>query len=469
MHFEKIDAVATAELIRSGAMPPDFAVEAALERISRRDPLINAVIDRFDDHAREQISAEFPMGLLAGVPFLIKDSIEYPGFRHTDGSRWFSDRIGKKLPSWIAAMRAQGAIFIGRTNSPEFGLMDTTEPVAYGPTLNPWNPALSAGGSSGGSAAAVAAGIVPIAHGTDGGGSIRYPAACCGVFGFKPSNDLEIDLIPPFDPRLPGGAVRHVITRSVRDSALTFAIASASIAGNSSNQSIDWVRGPNSRRLRIAVIKTPTHGGRLAAIHDAAVDHAQSLLESLGHVVDRTVWPFDGPKQHTSFFKRWSYVAYRFSMALPEQQRSEFLNSIEPFTLGLIKQGSQFPSETVESLVQDACSLKLAMDDFYKNYDVLLTPISAASPHPIGHHDPRLEFDVVMGRVAENVAFTYVQNVAGQPAMSVPLFWTEEMLPIGVQLASGTGSDKLLLSLAYELEQAQPWQHRWPQLVEQSA
>jgi amidase len=438
MQFEKLDAVATAEIIRSGALPASFAVEAALERLLRRNPAINAVIDRFDDHARAQVAAGVPMGLLAGVPFLLKDTVEYPGFRHTDGSRWFAERIGRQMPPWIAAMGAQGAIFIGKTNTPEFGLMDSTEPVAHGPTLNPWNATITAGGSSGGAAAAVAAGIAPIAHGTDGGGSIRYPAACCGLFGFKPG----------------------------RDSALAFAIVSAANAGEPGSEWRRWVREPQSRRLRIAVIDVPTHGGPLAANHRAALDHATALLESLGHTLVRERWPFDGPRQHAAFFGRWAYVTHRYAQALPEEQRANFLDTIEPFTRGLIGQGGKFSATEVETLVQDACALKGAMDEFHLRYDVLLTPISAAHPVPLGHHDPRLDFDVVMERVQQNVAFTYVQNATGQPAMSVPLYWTADGLPVGVQLASGEGQDELLLRLAYELEHAQPWQNRWPPSLE---
>ncbi|MFA6445121.1 MAG: amidase [Sterolibacterium sp.] len=465
MLFEKLDAVATAEIVRSGALPPSFAVESALARLSQRNPALNAVIDRFDDHARSRVEAGVPMGLLAGVPFLLKDTVEYPGFRHTEGSRWFAQRIGRAMPPWVAAMRDQGAIFIGKTNTPEFGLMDVTEPVAHGATLNPWNPAVTVGGSSGGSAAAVAAGIVPIAHGTDGGGSIRFPAACCGLFGFKPSHDLTPVPFASFDPRIPGGAVRHVLTRSVRDSALAFAIAAAAHAGEPGSELRRWVREPLSRRLRIAVIDVPTHGGPLAANHRAALDDARTLLESLGHTLTSERWPFDGPRQHKAFFGRWAYGTYRFTLALPDHERRNFLDAVEPFTRGLIEQGEKFSADEAEALVQDAIAVKAAMDGFYQAYDALLTPISAVHPLPLGHHDPRQDYASVLERVSQNVAFTHVQNIAGQPAMSVPLFWTEDSLPLGIQLAAAAGQDDLLLRLAYELEYARPWQQRWPPLA----
>lgn len=465
MLFENLDAVATAEVVRSGAVAPDSAVESALQRLSLCNPAINAIIDRFDDHAHSQVaddSAKAATGLLTGVPLLLKDTIEYPGFRHTEGSRWFAQRIGRNMPQWVAAMRAQGAVIIGKTNTPEFGLMDCTEPVLHGPTLNPWNHAYTVGGSSGGAAAAVAAGIVPIGHSSDGGGSIRYPAACCGLFGFKPTRDLTTMPYGSFDPRLPGGAVRHAITRSVRDSALVLAIAEAALAGEPGSAAQRWIREPQSRRLRIAVIGTPTHGGLLAANHRAALEDAQALLTSLGHTLVEEQWPFDGPRQHAAFFGIWAYGTYRYAQTLPESERTKFRDAVEPFTRGLIAQGAKYSAAEVETFVQDACALKAAMDEFHLRYDVLLTPISAAHPVLVGHHDPRLSYDVVMERVAHNVAFTYVQNAAGLPAMSVPLFWSDTGLPVGVQLAAGANQDELLLRLAYELEHARPWQNRLP-------
>ncbi len=462
MHFDNLDAVAIAELVRSRDRPPGFAVEAALECTSRLNPALNAVIDLFEEHARQQVAAGVPMGLLAGVPFLLKDSIEYPGFRHTDGSRWFAQRIGRHLPPWVAAMAAQGAVFIGKTNTPEFGLMDTTEPALHGATRNPWNAAVTAGGSSGGSAAAVAAGMTPIAHGSDGGGSIRYPAACCGIFGFKPSRDLTAQPYGSFDPRLPGGAVRHVLTRSVRDSALAYAIASAAVAGEPGSELRRWVREPLSRRLRIAVIDSPLDGGSLASAHRQALADAVALLESLGHAVVAERWPFAAEHHHQAFFDRWAYGAHRFSQALPTAEQSRFLDCVEPFTRGLIRRGAAFSADHVERLVQDALAVKAAMDAFHETYDALLTPLSAVHPLPLGDHDPCLDFDTVMNRVSRNVGFTYLQNVTGQPAMSVPLFWDAEGLPVGVHLAAGSGRDELLLGLAYQLEQARPWRHRRP-------
>lgn len=462
MNWEHLDAVATAELVRSGAAPAAEALEAALQRMTQRNPALNAVIDRFDAHARERLDTQLPMGLLAGVPFLLKDTIEYPGFRFAEGSRWFAQRIGRVEPPWVAAMRAQGAVFIGKTNAPEFGLMDVTEPVAFGPSLNPWDKTITTGGSSGGSAAAVAAGIAPIAHASDGGGSIRFPASCCGLFGFKPSRGVTAALQPTFDERLASGVVQHVLTRSVRDSALAWAIASAAQAGEPGSEQRRWVREPLSRRLKIAVIDSPMHGGALAANHRQALDDAMALLASMGHVVVPTRWPSDSRPHHTAFFDRWAYGVYRLCQTMPEDVRRQFLDTVEPFTRGLEAQGAALTPERAEAIVQDALALTAEMATFHEEFDVLLTPVSAVDPVPLGHHKPTLDYATLLERVTRNVAFTYVQNTTGQPAMSVPLHWSADGHPVGVQLAAAVGQDELLLRLAYALEQARPWQHRRP-------
>ncbi len=467
MNWDYLDAVATAELVRSGAVQAGEVLEAALQRLTQRNPGLNAVIDRFDAHARERVQAQFPMGLLAGVPFLLKDTIEYPGFRYTDGSRWFAQRIGRTEPPWVAAMRAQGAVFIGKTNTPEFGLMDVTEPAAFGPSLNPWDKTVTTGGSSGGSAAAVAAGIAPIAHASDGGGSIRFPASCCGLFGFKPSRGVTAAVQPSFDARIASGTVQHVLTRSVRDSALAWAIASAANAGEPGSAQRRWVREPLSRRLKIAVIDTPMHGGALAANHRLALEDAVALLASMGHTVVPTRWPFDPRPHHAAFFDRWAYAVHRLCQAMPEDVRRQFLDTVEPFTQGLVAQGAALSPERAEAIVQDALALTVGMEAFHQDFDVLLTPVSAVDRVPLGHHNPAQDYATAQERVTRNVAFTYVQNTTGQPAMSVPLHWSADGRPVGVQLAAATGQDELLLRLAYELEQARPWQQRRPSMVTQ--
>jgi amidase len=462
MDFDRLDAVAIADMVRCGVAPVDFAVSAALDRMNAVNPIINAVITTFGDHVTDQLGTIRRDGLLAGVPFLIKDSAEYPGFRHTDGSRYFAQRIGHQIPAWMRAMMNEGAVIIGKTNTPEFGLMDTTEPLLHGPTRNPWRTTLSPGGSSGGAAAAVAAGIVPLAHGTDGGGSIRYPASCCGLFGFKPSHDLAVSPYLPVDPRLPGGAVRHVLTRSVRDSALVLAIAEAELNGTPETAKQNWVRSALSHPLRIAVIESPVHRGSLAPAHRTALYETAALLRELGHEIVETTWPFDGPRVHAAFFDLWAFGTYRYTQLLPEKERGPFLEAVEPFTRGLINRGRDIDRDRLENLVTVTQALKASMDVFHQTFDILLTPVSAVHPLVCGEHDPRLPFDTVMERVSHNVAFTFIQNATGQPAMSVPLHWTSDGLPIGAHFAADEGKDAMLLQLAYQLETARPWFNRRP-------
>lgn len=463
--LDTLDAVATAGLVRAGELSAEEVVRASLQRLQARNPALNAVIDVWADEALAQARAGVPMGQLAGVPMLLKDGVEVPGKRHAMGSRLRLDAVGRVEDPWVAAMRAEGAVFIGRTNMPEFGLSDVTEPLAFGPTLNPWHRGLTCGGSSGGSAAAVAARIAPIAHGTDGGGSIRYPAACCGVFGFKPTRGRTTVAPPTYDTRLPATVATHALTLSVRDSALTFAIAESARRGGAAGPGLRWVRRPIDRRLRIALIAEPLHGGWVAPAHAEAIDQATGLLRALGHEVVPCAWPIDAAGFHAAFFDRWGRVVHEEAQAMPPPARERFLAGVEPWTLGLARHGAALPPERLEAIVQHSVQAGLQMARFFRQWDVLLTPVSARHPLPLGEHAPDIDFPTLFERIGLNVAFTPLQNVTGQPAMSVPLHWTREGLPVGVQFAAGAGRDELLFELAYQLEAAQPWAPRRPPLA----
>ncbi len=465
MHWAQMDSVDIASLVRRGECTAGECVAAALGRIEEVNPALNAVVQRFDVQARHRARAnDLPLGLLAGVPLLLKDSAPFAGHALREGSRWHGQRIATTTSPWVLAMEAQGAICLGKTNMPEFGLMDVTEPLLHGPTLNPWNKSITVGGSSGGAAAAVASAMVPVAHATDAGGSIRYPASCCGLFGFKPSRGVTGPITPGMDPRTPGGGVTHVLTRTVRDSALFLAIAEAANAGQPETARTRWVQMSQLPRLRIAVIERPTHGGTLAPAHRAALRDAADLLLGLGHQIVVTDWPSGIEQSHAGFFERWAFGANAYWRGLDPVEQQPFLDNVEPLTRGLIRRGARLQAEQIEGLVQDALGLERAMVDFYARADVLLTPVSACHPVRLGQHHPAGPFEEVWQAMRENVAFTFVQNVTGQPAMSVPLHWTEDGLPVGVQIASKHLNDTLLLQLAYELEQARPWRHRQPPL-----
>jgi amidase len=460
--LEALDAVATAQSVRIGEVSPREAVDAAFVRLQERNGAINAVIDSWQDEAQEQAAVAPKHGLLAGVPLLLKDTVEYPGKRFAMGSRLRMQVKGQTIDPWVSAMQAEGAICIGKTNTPEFGLMDVTEPLAFGPTLNPWHHDLVSGGSSGGSAAAVAARITPAAHGSDGGGSIRYPAACCGVFGLKPTRGRTAKPKPGFDERLPSLVSTHVLTNSVRDSALFFAIAECALLNVPGAAAGRWVQQPLTQRLKVAVIDRPLHGGALASVHDEALQQTVKLMRELGHDVIHCDWPFDAPALHSAFFDRWAYTVHADFAAQPDAERRKILEGVEPWTRGLARMGAALDTGRVESMVQICLHATVLMEQFHQKWDVLLTPVCAEYPVTVGSHAPDVSFDALYDRVARSVAFTPLQNITGQPAMSVPLTWTHEQLPVGVHFASGAHRDELLFQLAYQLEAAQPWAQRRP-------
>jgi amidase len=460
--FETLDATATAELVRSGKVSALEVVESAFERLHARNPAINAVIDVWEVEALERARSGVPMGLLAGVPFLLKDTVDYPGRRFARGSRLRMDVMGTSIDPWVASMQAQGAIFIGKTNTPEFGLMDVTEPLAFGPTRNPWRTDVVSGGSSGGSASAVAARITPIAHGSDGGGSIRYPAACCGVFGFKPSRGRTTETAPAFDVRLHSVVTSHVLTVSVRDSALAFLVAEAARRGQRTQRPELFVHPLAPRKLKVALIMRPLHNGPLAGAFEITMSRAAALLRSLGHEVIPCDWPIDAPSLHAAFFDRWAYSVHREFTVLPDIQRKQLLSGSEPWTLGLEKAGAALKPERVEAMVQCCLKASAKMEQFHREWDILMTPIAAEHPVIVGQHAPDLDYTTLHERVSLNVAFTPLQNITGQPGMSVPLDWASDGLPVGVHFAAAVNRDEMLFQLAYQLEEAQPWAHRLP-------
>jgi amidase len=465
--LDSLDAVATAALVRAGEVSVLEVVQAAIKRLQTRNPALNAIIDSWEDEALAYAQSGVPMGLLAGVPMLLKDTVEYPGRRFARGSRLNLDVLGRNTDPWVAAMQAQGAVFIGKTNTPEFGLLDVTEPLAFGPTLNPWRADLSSGGSSGGSAAAVAARITPMAHGSDGGGSIRYPAACCGVFGFKPTLGRTTTAQAEFDPRLQSVVASHVLSLSVRDSALAFSIAESARRGLACNLSTPWQPAPLKRPLKIALITRPLHGGALASAFQAATEQAADLLRRLGHQVVPCDWPFDASAVHQAFFDRWAYSVHREFASLPEPQYQRMLETVEPWTVGLAREGATFNAQQVEAMVQNCLMASNKMRQFHHEWDILMTPISAEHAVLLGQHAPDLDYATLHQRVSHNVAFTPLQNLCGQPGMSVPLCWSPDGLPIGLHFASAAHGDELLFQLATQLEAAQAWALRLPPTLTQ--
>ncbi len=474
------DATAMAEAVRIGATTPADLLAEARDRADAGNDL-NAIVQRFDPPAAN------PHGPFAGVPFLLKDlGAALAGHPTTSGSRFFADYTPDADDAFVTRLKAAGLAIFGKTNTPELGLRPVTEGRLHGAARNPWDPALTPGGSSGGAAAAVAAGIVPAAHGNDIGGSLRIPASCCGVFGFKPSRGR---LPSALRLELPGDMdTQGFITRSVRDNA---ALLDATLGADPARPSdpapptepFATLRDP--QRLRIAWVTGPVWGRSVHPDCQAATADAAALLRSLGHTVTMAD-PFDASAHRAAIraflvllSARIRYFTLNAEAIIGEPpSRSAF----EPATwaMGLID-GTHPPGAHAAALATQA-RITQRMALFLGGYDAILTPTLAAPPPPIGATGltfmQRLAVaglnqlplrgmgQAMLAQVARDpfawTAFTALFNMTGQPAMSVPLWWNEAGLPIGVQLAGHVGADAELLQLAAQLERARPWWDRRP-------
>jgi amidase len=445
------DAVDMARLVRDGEVAAADLAETARALIDDR-PELNAVAALAEPDAGDPPAA----GPLAGVPFAVKELLAWPGLPWTMGSRLMAGTPAPGLSPYAARIRDAGLAVVCSTTSSEFGLLGSTETALHGVTTNPWGEGLSAGGSSGGSAALVAAGVVPMAHGNDGGGSLRVPAALTGLFGFKPSNRRGAPAGPE-TPGLPALVVEHCMSRSVRDSA-AFLAATERTGPDAVHPPIGLVAGADETRLRIGVL-TPTLTGRTP---DAAVarelGHAAALCESLGHAVDVVPAPdVDGDALSRGFFTAAALTMAQVAAAFtPVLGRPPGPGELEPFTLELIEwartlgPGAQAATDRVFA---EATRGYLALFD---RCDVVLSPTLARVSWPVGHLSPAAGRETLIRRTEEAVGYTPIHNVAGCPAMSVPL-GRDGGLPVGIHFAARPGADRLLLALAAELEEAVPW------------
>ena len=488
------DATALAALVQAREVTPLELIEVAMERLELVNSMINAVVHRMDEEARRLASGVDHSAVFAGVPFLAKDlQSNYSGHPTSRGSRLARDLVQDEDTELAKRVRATGVSILGKTNVPEFGLLPYTEPELWGPCRNPWSLDRTPSGSSGGSAAAVAAGIVPIAGAGDGAGSIRMPASCCGLFGLKPSRGR----IPP-GPRdaepWRGFVTEHVLTRSVRDSAAMLDATHGAEAGApyriaAPRRPFVHEVGTDPRRLRIAWTTEPMMGSTDPHPDcEKAVADAVGLLSQLGHdlVADR-------PRMDRRAFARaFMYmvageVGAEFedlSLSLGRRPRR---SELEPLTwaLGLVSQAV--------SATELAAALRAlerggkVVGRFFADYDVLVTPTVATPPPKIGALPPsRIEHlqlrlagalgsgrlvkaTRLLDRIAES-AFEYtpwtpVFNISGQPAMSVPLHWNEAGLPVGVHFVARAGDEATLLKLAGQLERVRPWFDRIPEIA----
>jgi amidase len=488
------DAVGLAALVRDGEISPAELVDEAIARIERINPAINAVVTPMFEQARRVAAGLLPAGPLRGVPFLLKDlGAACEGVRLTEGSRFCAGMVADHDSTLVRRYREAGLVLVGKTNTPEMGLIPVTEPELFGPTRNPWDPRRTPGGSSGGSAAAVAAGLVPAAHGGDGGGSLRIPASCCGLFGLKPTRG-RTPPGPDHSELWSGMAIENVVSRSVRDSAALLDATSAldpeaAFAAPSPARPFADEVGSAPGKLRIAVslvppFPAPVHPDCIAAAEDAA-----RLLGELGHQVEAvelvSALGLDREAMARDFFL---LVCTEMAAIIAEVEirvgRRAGHRDFERDTwlCGMIgRRRSAVEALRARGRLQEV-SRKVAR--FFATRDVLLSPTVAQPPPPIGALRPRgLEaflqsmvatfnlgflldlpgvIEKSVGQVFSFIPFSPLANFTGQPSMSVPLYWNAQGLPIGTMFTGRFGDEATLLRLAAQLETARPWAQRRP-------
>jgi len=469
--LSNLSAIAQAKLVRDKLVSPRELVEAAVERIERVNPLLNAVVTKMYEQALKTANSEIPRGPFTGVPFLLKDlQAAYEGVPMTSGSNFLRDFAPNSDSDLVKRYKRAGLIVVGKTNTPEFGILPTTEPKLFGATRNPWDTTRATGGSSGGSAAAVAAGIVPMAHANDGGGSIRIPASCCGVFGLKPTRARN-PLGPHFGDLFSGLIAEHAVTRWVCDSAALLDATAGYEPGD------PYVAPPAARpfaeevgadpgKLRIAFTTTaitgvPVHADCVAAVHDAA-----KLCASLGHTVEEAAPQLNGEMILNAFMTIWSagnaWTADSLSFAVGRKPTQD---DVEPGTWALMEMGHRRTAPEYLLAVQMLQVFARRVAQFMQSYDVMLTPTLAEPPLPLGSFDSTPEDPMAgMRRAGLFAPFTPICNATGQPAMSVPLYWNADGLPIGTHFVGRYGDEATLFRLAGQLEAARPWADRRPQI-----
>ncbi|MBW2267094.1 MAG: amidase [Deltaproteobacteria bacterium] len=469
-----MDATDQAELVRSGAAKPSELVEAAIERAERLEPRLRAIVSRQFDRARvEAASGGLPQGVLSGVPYLLKDLGAY-----LDGDPVYSgmqallraDFRESGDAHFAGRLRAAGMLSLGRANSPELGILPATEPLSTGPSHNPWSLRHSPGGSSGGSAAAVAAGVVPVAHASDGGGSIRIPASHCGLVGLKPSRGRN-SFAPASGERWGGCSCEGFVTRSVRDTALMLDVTHGPGVGD------PYTAPPPARpyveevgqavgELRIGVMTRGPRDIEVAEDCSEAARRAGVLLDTLGHAVEVShPEALDDAAAPAAFVgivtvstaRAIDRAAQRIATAITAED-------VEPLTWALAEigrgRGAVEYLEAIETMHRHGRRLA---GWWQQGFDLLVTPTCAAPPPPIGTfaQDPE-EPLASYARAAPFGAFTLHFNLSGQPAISLPLHWSAQGLPVGVQLVAAFGREDLLIRVAAQLEQAAPWADRLP-------
>jgi len=451
----RLDAHDQAALVRQREISALELVEAAIMRVQALNPRVNAVVQTLFESARARAGMPGGDGILDRVPILLKESLDYPGSSSRCGSRSRAD-VTPAVRSYPYTDRldAHGLIPIGKTNVPEFGLLPTTESLLFGPALNPWAPELSCGGSSGGSAVAVASGMVPLAHSADGGGSIRIPAACCGVFGLKPSRGANVRARGQhlIDDLLASDAL---LSRSVRDACVAFAVTHPTAHVP--------IQKPNARRLRIALVTADLNGRPPDTEVALVMERSAALCVQLGHHVEHASLPIGPGEIPDTFMTVWAYLARELvENCRGTGQSNRLEDRVEPWTLGLARWSEQIQVTHLESFHKRVVTIPQRLSRFFESHDIVLSPVLPRPPAAVGELAPTRAFDELFRSFVDYVSYTPLHNLAGLPSMSVPLFTTSAGVPVGSMFSAARDADETLLELALELEAAAPWAGRWP-------
>lgn len=462
-----LDATAQAELVRSGDCSPLELVDAAIERIERLNPRLNAVIHPLFDKARDRAARDPQLATrpFAGAPMCLKDAVAHSaGDPHHLGMRFLRDLGWTEADdAWIVTrFRAGGLSIVGKTNLPELAMSDTTEPVAYGPTRNPWDPARSPGGSSGGSAAAVASGMVPVAHGNDMGGSIRIPASACGLVGLKPTR-ARTSLAPSLGELWGPTTHEGVLTRTVRDTAGVLDQIAGTAPGDPYTapppaRSFLAEVGADPGRLRIGLrVELPAPGGEPHRACRSAVEHAGRVLDQLGHHVDWSAPDALDRRLDDALLMYPVFAARELDRWSARTGRAIREDDVEPGTWLMAQVGRSVTAAKYLACLDAAQGWSRQAATWWADgWDVLVTPTLPEPPPAPGELGGPTD--------ARLVAYTLPWNLTGQPAISLPLHWDRSGLPVGVQLVAAHGREDLLLRVAVQLEEAMPWRDRLPPL-----
>lgn len=480
-NYKQYDALGIAELVRNKEVTIDEVREAAIQEIEAKNPKLNAVIYKM--YEEKEVSGSD--NVFYGVPTLTKNiAQEFEGHPMTSGSKLLENMIAEQDSEFVKQVKATGVIILGQTNVPEFALLGVTEPELYGPTRNPWNTDYTPGGSSGGAAAAVASGMVPIAGANDGGGSIRIPAAFNGLFGLKPTRG-RVPIGPNRGRVWQGASVDHILSRTVRDSAAmldqyTTDRNNAFIAPPFEGSYLETVATPINKPLKIAFSVNSPIGGKVHEECVEAVRKTVKLLEDMGHYVEEKDAPVDGKRIANSYIMLYfAEVASTLKEIEQKLGRKVKLSDVEPTTwiLGLL--GKAVSSEEFLTSLKYWDIAAIEMENFHDEYDLYITPTTAFPPSKIGELDLSSAEKTLIKTVSglglsrilkksgfvdqlahkslERTPFTQLANLTGQPAMSLPMHITKEGLPCGVQVMARRGREDLLFQLAGELEQTDAW------------